>query len=125
MAELILKEEVYQIIGAAMEVYYQLGRGFLEPVYQEALGIELERRQIPFEPQRELKIEYKGLKLEKEYKADFICFEKIIVEIKACQGLTGRDVGKLINYLKGTHMRVGLLINFCSQSRLEWKRYVV
>ena len=108
-----------------MDVYYTLGRGFLEPVYQEALEIELSRRDIPFEAQKWLRIEYKGQKLEKEYKADFICFGQIIIEIKACEGLTMRDEGQLINYMKVTQMHVGLLINFCSQARLEWKRYVI
>ena len=125
MTELVLKEEVYQIVGAAMDVYYTLGSGFLEPVYQEALEIELARRNIPFEAQRWLRIEYKGQKFEKEYKADFICYGQIIIEIKACEGLTARDVGQLINYMKATQMHVGLLINFCSQAKLEWKRYVI
>ena len=125
MPELILKEEVYQIVGAAMDVYYTLGRGFLEPIYQEALEIELARRKIPFEAQKLLQVEYKGLRLDKEYRADFICFGQIIIEVKACEGLTGRDVGQLINYMKATHMRVGLLINFCSQAKLEWKRHVI
>jgi GxxExxY protein len=125
MPELILKEEVYQIVGAAMDVYYTLGRGFLEPVYQEALQIELARRNIPFEAQKSLKIEYKGQRLRKEYVADFVCFGQIIIEIKACEGLTGRDEGQIINYMKATHMHVGLLFNFCSQARLEWKRYVI
>ena len=125
MPELILKEEVYRIVGAAMDVWYTLGRGFLEPVYQEALQIELARRDIPFEAQTPLRIEYKGLELKKEYIADFICFGQIIVEIKACEGLTGRDEGQIINYLKATHMRVGLLFNFGSQAKLEWKRYVI
>ena len=125
MPELILKEEVYRIVGAAMDVWYTLGRGFLEPVYQEALQIELGRRDIPFEAQRPLRIEYKGLELKKEYIADFICFGQIIVEIKACEGLTGRDEGQIINYMKATHMRVGLLFNFGSQAKLEWKRYVI
>jgi len=125
MPELILKEEVYQVIGAAMDVYYTLGRGFLEPVYQEALQIELARRDIPFEAQKLLKIEYKGQHLRKEYVADFVCFEQIIIEVKACEGLTGRDEGQIINYMKATQMHVGLLINFCSQAKLEWKRYVI
>lgn len=125
MRELILKEEVYQIVGAAMDVYYTLGRGFLEPVYQEALQIELARRNIPFEPQKILIIDYKGEHLRKRYKADFVCFGQIIIEVKACEGLTQRDEGQLINYMKATHMRVGLLINFCSQAKLEWKRYVI
>ena len=112
MSELILKEEVFRIVGAAMDVYYTLGRGFLEPVYQEALEIELRRRDIPFEAQKLLRIEYKGTHLKKEYVADFVCFRQIIMEIKACEGLTGRDEGQIINYMKATHMRVGLLLNF-------------
>jgi GxxExxY protein len=125
MPELILKEEVYRIVGAAMDVYYTLGRGFLEPVYQEALQIELGRRDIPFEAQKILKVEYKGQQLRKKYVADFVCFGQIIIEIKACEGLTGRDEGQIINYMKATDMNVGLLFNFGSQARLEWKRYVI
>src|SRR5260370_15904256 len=108
-----------------MDVYYLLGRGFLERVYQEALAIECGQRDIPFEAQKLLTIEYKGLQLKKEYMADFVCFGQIIVEIKACEGLTGRDEGLIINYLKATQMRVGLPFNFGSQANLEWKRYVV
>ena|SRR6266542_44160 len=78
MPELILKEEVYLIVGAAMDVYYQLGRGFLEPIYQEALEIELQRRKIPFEPQQWLTTYYKGQALEKKYKPDLICYGQII-----------------------------------------------
>src|SRR5437667_10609495 len=107
------------------DVYYTLGRGFLEPVYQEALEIELRRRDIPFEAQKLLRIEYKGRHLKKEYVADFVCFRQIIMEMKACEGLTGRDEGQIINYMKATHMRVGLLFNFGSQAKLEWKRYVI
>ena len=125
MPELILKEEVYRIIGAAMDVYYRLGRGFLEPVYQEAMQIELGRRDIPFEPQCRLTIFYKGQPLKKEYVADFLCFGQIIGELKACERLTGLDEGQLINYMKATQKRVGLLINFGSPVRLEWKRYVL
>jgi GxxExxY protein len=125
MAELILKEEVYQIVGAAMEVYYQLGCGFLEPIYQQALEIEFGRRRIPFEPQQELVIFYKGEILEKKYVADFICFNQIIIELKALNGLSGREIAQLINYMKITGMHVGLLFNFGSTPRLEWKRYVI
>ena len=125
MAELILKEEVYQIVGAAMEVYYQLGCGFLEPIYQQALEIELGRRRIPFEPQQELVIWYKGEMLEKKYVADFICFNQIIIELKALNGLSGRQIAQLINYMKITGMHVGLLFNFGSTPKLEWKRYVI
>lgn len=125
MPELILKEEVYQIIGAAMDVYYTLGRGFLEPVYQEVFGIELGRRNIPFESQKELRIEYKDICLAKKYFADFVCFGQIIVEIKACIALSPYDESQLINYMRASHMKVGLLINFCSQAKLEWRRYVI
>ncbi|MBA3356968.1 MAG: GxxExxY protein [Pyrinomonadaceae bacterium] len=125
MAELVLKEEVYEVIGAAMEVYYQLGRGFLEPLYQEAFEIELSKRGLPFEPQAELTIEYKGQPLEKKYVADLVCFSQIVVELKALDRLTGIDEAQLLNYLKMTRMRVGLLINFGSQVTLEWKRYII
>ena len=125
MAELVLKEEVYQIVGAALEVYWRLGRGFLEPIYQEAFQIELGRRGLPFEPQTQLTIEYKGQPLEKKYVADLVCFNQIVVELKACDRLTGIDEAQLLNYMRMTRMRVGLLINFGSQVKLEWKRYVI
>ena len=125
MAELVLKEEVYRIVGAAMEVYWQLGRGFLEPIYQEALEIELRRREIPFSSQCRLTIHYKGVPLHKEYIADLICFDQIIAELKACDRLTGADEAQILNYMKATSKRVGLLFNFGSAVKLEWKRYVI
>jgi GxxExxY protein len=125
VADLILKEEVYQIVGAAMDVYYQLGRGFLEPVYQEALEIELGRRGLPFEAQCRLTIHYKGQPLKKLYIADLICFDQIIAELKVCDRLTGIDEAQILNYLKATQKHVGLLFNFGSLGRLEWKRYVL
>ena len=125
MKEIILKEEVYAIVGAAMDVYWQLCRGFLEPVYQEALGIEFRRRRIPFEAQEEIVIHYKGEALKKKYVADFICYAQIVIELKALEGLCGRDVGQLLNYMKATRFNVGLLINFGSPVRLEWHRYVI
>ncbi|MEK6335778.1 MAG: GxxExxY protein [Acidobacteriota bacterium] len=125
MAELILKEEVYQIMGAAMDVYWQLGRGFLEPIYQEALEIELGRRGIPFRQQEQLVIKYKGQVLKKQYVPDLILFGQIIAEVKVVDRLSGVEEAQLLNYLKATGMRVGLLINFGSRVRLEWKRYVI
>lgn len=125
MAELILKDEVYAIVGAAQEVFYQLGTGFLEAVYQEALEIEMRRRRISFESQKQLFINYKGTILKKEYYADFVCYEQIIVELKAETALCGRDVSQLLNYMKAAKMRVGLLFNFGSVGKLEWKRYVI
>lgn len=125
MKELILKDEVYQIVGAALDVYYQLGRGFLEPVYQEALEVELRRRGLPFKAQCPVTIYYKQQPLNKLYVADFVCFDQIIAELKACDRLTGSDEAQLLNYLKATRKRVGLLLNFGSAVRLEWKRYVL
>ena len=100
MAELIFGDEVYAVAGAAMEVYYQLGTGFLEPVYQEALEIELARRRIPFEAQKPLDMFYKDVKLKKEYIPDFVCYGQIIVEIKALERLSNIEVAQIINYLK-------------------------
>jgi GxxExxY protein len=125
MKEIILKDEVYAIVGAAMDVYWQLGRGFLEPVYQEALDIEFRRRRIPFEAQEEIVIYYKGEPLKKKYEADFICYGKIVIELKALEGLGGREVGQLLNYMKATKFKVGLLINFGSPVGLELRRYVI
>lgn len=125
MDELIYREEVFQIIGAAIEVHKILGSGFLEAVYQEALEYELSLRKTPFVSQQPLKIQYKTHILNKEYIADFVCFDSIIVELKALQRLTGHEESQIINYLKATGMRVGLLINFGSSGKLEWKRLVL
>lgn len=121
--ELILKEEVYQIIGAAMEVSNQLGCGFLEAVYQEALEIELSERQIPHQPQKNIAIFYKDRLLKREYIADFLCYDRIVVEIKAIKDITRIEEAQLLNYLKATDLPLGLIINF-GTPRLEWKRYV-
>ena len=124
MTELILKSEVYQIIGAAMEVHRQLGSGFLEAVYQEALSIEFLNRDIPFIKEQKLMINYKGIELEKYYCADFICYNQIIVELKALTSLSSEHESQLLNYLKATELRVGILINFGSDS-LQYKRMVL
>lgn len=122
--ELLFKDEVFEIIGAAIEVHKELGNGFLEPVYQESLEIELALRKIHFVSQDRLQLFYKGIELKKNYIPDFICFDKIVVEIKALDGLTSLETSQILNYLKATKMRVGLLINFGSNGRLEWKRFV-
>src|SRR5690348_10116429 len=122
MSELILKQECYQIIGAAMEVYNTLGPGFLEAVYQEALEIELAARDIRFLPQHELKILYKGQTLRKTYIADFLVFGQVIIEIKAQNHIAPHDEAQLLNYLKATGLSLGLLINFGHAETLEWKR---
>ena len=124
MTELLYKEEVYAIIGAAMDVYNDLGPGFLENVYQEAMEIEVEERRIPSKAIQEIHIKYKGKTLKKFYIADLICYDKIIVEIKAMDKLTLKEEAQLINYLKATGMKVGVLINFGHFPTLEWKRLV-
>jgi GxxExxY protein len=125
MAELLYKNEVYTIIGAAMEVYNQLGPGFSEAIYQEAMEIESDARKILNKPQQDIFIEYKGTKLRQFFKPDFICYGNIIVEIKALDSLTSREESQLLNYLKATKMPVGLLINFGAEKDLEWKRMVL
>ena len=121
---LLYKDEVYQIIGAAMEVHKVLGSGFLEAVYQEALEIEFTLRGIPFESYKNLKIPYKESVLKKCYEADFVVFEKIIVEIKALDSIISKNKAQIINYLKATKLRLGVLINFGEES-LAWKRFVL
>ena len=122
MAELIYKEEAYAIIGAAMEVYNELGPGFLEAVYQEAMEIELGLRGIPFSSQQELVIYYKGRPLKKKYTPDLLCYDKIVIDLKAIERLTANDHAQLHNYLNGTKYQLGLLINFGAQDNLEYKR---
>jgi GxxExxY protein len=124
MAELLYKEEVYSIVGAAFEVYNELGVGFLEAVYQEALGAEFTLRHIPYKPQQEIEVKYKGKPLGKKYVADFVVYEKIIIEIKAIERLTSRETAQVINYLKATDYQLGILINFGSEKEMEWRRLV-
>ncbi len=114
----------YSIIGAAIDVHRQLGCGYSEPVYQEALGIELAKRAVPFEPQKKFPITYKGCVLETFYRPDFICFESVIVELKALSRLTSLEEAQVINYLKVTGYHTGLLLNFGSRS-LEKRRFVL
>ena len=106
-----------------MEVHKELGCGFLEAVYQEALEREFKTQEIPNKSQPVVEIQYKGKPLEKKYQPDFICYDDVIVEIKALSCLTGLEEAQLINYLKATKMKVGLLLNFGSKS-LEYKRFV-
>jgi GxxExxY protein len=120
---LIYKEEVFRIIGACMEVHNKLGQGFLEPVYQEALEYEFGLQGIPFAAQYPITITYKDKVLEKKYLADFIAFNRIIVEIKALTSFDSSHIAQVLNYLKATKFSLGLLVNFGSKS-LEWKRIV-
>jgi GxxExxY protein len=113
----------YAIIGAAMEVHRQLGHGFLEAVYQEATAIELALAGIPFRKEVDLPVLYKGRKLKTFYTADFVCFDQVIVELKAVSDLTSVHEAQVLNYLKATGLSVGLLLNFGTQ-RLEYRRLV-
>lgn len=115
--------QTYQIIGAAMEVHRELGRGFLEAAYHAALRIELRLRAIPFASEVLLMIHYKGEALDCTYRADFICFGEVIVEIKAIAAITDIERAQVLNYLKATGMRRALLINFGADS-LEFERIV-
>jgi GxxExxY protein len=114
----------YSIIGAAMEVHRQLGCGFLEPVYQEALALEFVQRQIPFLNEVKLPLVYKNKPLESKYCADFICYRSIVVELKALSRMGRTEEAQIINYLKATGHQVGLLINFGARS-LEHRRFVL
>ncbi len=114
----------YAIIGAAMEVHKQLGHGFLEAVYQEALMIEFTARGIPYLREVDLPIVYRGHQLSTCYRADFVCYSSVIVELKALSHLSGVEEAQIINYLKATEVDVGVLLNFGSKS-LEYKRYAL
>ena len=113
----------YAIIGAAMAVHRELGRGFLEAVYHDALAIELATNQIPFRREVELPVYYKRKRLNASYRADFVCWESVIVEVKALAKLSGTEEAQVINYLKAAGMELGLVFNFGAPS-LEYKRFV-
>lgn len=122
MSDLIYKDEAYAIVGACFEVYKDKGCGFLEPVYQECLAIELEHRGIPFVAQEELNLFYRDRKLTSFYKPDFICFGKIVVEIKAVSKVIAEHRAQTMNYLKATGYGLGLLVNFGHFPGVEHER---
>jgi GxxExxY protein len=125
MNDLLLKDEVFQIVGAAMDVYNEFKAGFLESVYQEAMELELGWRKIPFARQVPLRLRYKGVALKKCFTADLVCFSAVLVELKAIQQTSKADEAQLLNYLRATGLRVGLLINFGDPGRLDWTRLVL
>ena len=123
--ELLYRHECYSIQGAVFEVYREMGCGFLEAVYQECLEKELRNRGIPYIAQQELRLTYKGEVLNQFYKPDLICFDKIIVELKALRELTGEHRSQVLNYLKSTGMRLGLLINFGNHQKAVVERIIL
>lgn len=122
---LIYQNESYAIRGAAMKVYNTLGCGFLEAVYQEALEIEFNKRGIPYEREKELEIVYDGVVLNKKYVADFVCYDKIILELKAVKELDDSHRSQVYNYLKTTGFKLGLLINFGKYDEIQIERKVL
>jgi GxxExxY protein len=122
MGELIYEEESYAVKGAVFEVYKAMGAGFLEAVYQECLEEELKVRGIPFVAQPEIKISYKGRMLHQSYRADIVCYDKIILELKAVSALLPEHSAQLFNYLRATKMKLGFLVNFGHYPGVEIKR---
>ena len=123
MSKLVLEEETYKVIGACIKVHKNLGNGFSEAVYHEALEKEMVKAEIPFEKEKKLPIYYDGNKLNEYSVADFVCFDKIIVEIKSIDFLNTNIKQQALNYLKSTNLEVGLLINF-GENSLTWKRFI-
>ena len=122
---LLKKNAEYNIpIGAAMDVHNELGCGFLEPVYQEALSVVLLENKIPFVKEKVLDIEFRGKILDKKYVADFICYNEVIVELKATDGIMDKHIAQVLNYLKATGKKIGLIINF-GTNRLQYKRVIL
>jgi GxxExxY protein len=118
------KQECYDIVGCCMEVHKTLGHGFLEPVYQEALTYEFTDQQIPYYKEKVLNIRYKDIFLDKRYIADFLCFDEIILEIKAIDELNKEHTAQVLNYLKATGKKLGILVNFGAPS-LQFKRIIL
>jgi len=121
----LYKQEGYDLMAAAFEVYNEKGHGFLEEVYQECLEIELGLRDIPYKPQPELPIYYKDRQLEKFYRPDLYVYDGIVAELKAVQEITDDHIAQIMNYLHATKKSVGYLINFGHSKELQWQRLVV
>lgn len=125
MAEIVYKNESYEIIGAIYEVYNTLGAGFLESVYQEALEYELSQRGIPFVSQPELRIKYHNIVLSHKFIPDIVCYDKIIVELKSVSEICDAHFAQLINYLKASGMKLGLLVNFGATPKVDIRRFAL
>jgi len=125
MTQYLYKKETYDIIGAAITVYNDLGPGFLEAIYQDALEIELKFSQVPFVSQQPLQVFYRGHQLKHEYIADIICHERILLELKAVKEIHDAHLAQVMNYLKATGLALGYVINFGSQEKLQWQRVFI
>lgn len=125
MSSIIYKLESFEIMGACFEVYKEKGNGFVESVYQECLEMELGDRKIPFKAQVELALNYKGRPLKSKFKPDFICYDKIVVELKSVSGLADEHRAQVQNYLRATGMKLALPVNFCHYPKLEYERIVL
>lgn len=123
-SKVLYADESYAIIGACFNVYKRMGCGFLEPVYQKCLEIEFDLQRIPFEAQKGLEIKYRDHILKQTYKADFVCYDKIIVEIKAVSEIADEHRSQILNYLYATGFKLGLLVNFGHHPKLEYERFV-
>ena len=122
--EILYKEESYTIVGACFEVYREKGCGFLEPVYQECMEIELRLQGISCVPKKSLALEYKGCPLRSTYEPDFICYDKIVLELKAVTELTDEHRAQVLNYLKATGLKLGILVNFGHYPKAQVERIV-
>ena len=120
--ESLFKEETYKIRGAVFKVYKEMGSGFLEAVYHECLRKEFQLQKIPFIEQAKLNLSYKGEALDQRYQPDFICYGKVIIEIKGIKSLADSHSSQLLNYLKATGLKVGLLVNFGAHPKVEISR---
>jgi GxxExxY protein len=123
MSELLFKEEVFKLIGFCMEIHRELGKGYDEVIYKDALAVELQRVQIPFARELKYEISYKGIILPHYYHADFVIWDKILFEGKAAEKLTDTHTKQVLNYLAASKLELGLLVNFGGDS-LEWKRVI-
>lgn len=124
MNEILYKDESYKIMGAMFEFYKEMGCGFLEPVYQECVELELGDQSIPFVPQVKLNLKYKSHSLKSKYIPDVICYEKIVLELKVVKQITDQHRAQVHNYLKATGYRLGIIVNFSHHPKVEYERIV-
>ena len=123
--EYILKDETYQIMGACFSVYKDKGNGYVEPVYQDSMEIELAHLGIPFDAQRNYPLHHRSIQLRHSYTPDLLCYDQVIVELKAAKALTDEHRAQVINYLKVTGLQLGLLVNFGAFPKVEWERIIL